>query len=149
MSTRILSPEEQEILRKNPVVAACSDKSISYTAQFKQSAVQAYAQGKRSRDIFTEAGIPLEIIGRDAPTECLRRWRRKDHELLETDGRGAHGKGGRPRKERDDLSRMNDQEKIEYLTLYTAYVDAENDFFAKARGIKRIPFRYRPGYDTK
>jgi hypothetical protein len=149
MSKRILSLEEQEILRKNPSVAACSDRSISFTGQFKQYAVQAYNQGKGSQDIFTEAGIPLEIIGHKIPKDCLKRWRKKDEILLRSDGRGIHGRGGRPRKERVDLSKMTEQEKIEYLELRCAYLNAENDFLAQVRGIKRVPFRYRPGHGTK
>jgi hypothetical protein len=149
MSRRILSPEEQEILRKNPFVAACSDRSISFTGQFKQYAVRVYNQGKRSQDIFIEAGIPLEIIGRKTPKECLRRWRKKNETLLKSDGRGTHGKGGRTRKERIDLSKMTEQEKIEYLELRCAYLNAENDFLAQVRGIKRAPFQYRPGHDMK
>lgn len=148
MNKRIITPEQQKILRNNQYVAKCSAKSITFTAEFKKYATKAYKEGKCGQEIFINAGIPLDIVGREAPKNCMRLWLKKSDGELEKDGRGKHGKSGRKRMEREDLSRMTEKEKIEYLTLYCEYMNAENDFLAKTRGIKRIPFVYRPGKDT-
>lgn len=70
-------------------------------------------------------------------------------DALEQDNRGRNkGSSGRKKKERIDESKMSDKEIIEYYKTKSAYLDAENDFFARARGIPRVaPFIYRPGPD--
>jgi hypothetical protein len=150
MSTRIFTEEEQKILRNSPHVSKCSERSMTFTPEFKAYAVHASRDERRKpQDIFITAGIPLDIIGRKAPKYCLREWLAKNPESLKRDGRGKHGnKSGRKCKERADISKMTSDEKIKYFEARIAYVDAENDFLAKARGIKRIPFAYRPGKNT-
>lgn len=137
------------LLRANPHVATCSDRSVAFTAAFKQHAVHAYREnGKGPLDIFLAAGIPIALIGPKTPQKCLHRWLAKGKEALSQDGRGRHGKSGRKRIERADLEKMPLEEQNEYLKLRIAYTDAENDFLAKLRGIKRVPFTYRPKGDT-
>lgn len=53
-------------------------------------------------------------------------------ESLLSDDRGKKATG-RPAKKHF----KNDKEKIEYLEAKIAYLDAENDFLAKLRGLKR------------
>jgi hypothetical protein len=149
MSKRIFTPEEQSMLLKNTNVASCSNKSIAFTAAFKQLAVRAYREdGRQPYEIFLSADIPPTVIGHKAPNKCLHRWLAKDETSLSQDGRGKHGKAGRRLAERSDMSKMTEREQIEYLKLRIAYTDAENDFLAKLRGIKRVPFVYRPKGDT-
>lgn len=148
MSKRIITTEEQKILQNNPYVAKCSDKSITFTAEFKKHAIKEYKEGRGKQEIFVEAGIPVDIIGKENPKSLFRLWLKKSDSELEKDGRGKHGKSGRKRMERKDLSKMSEKEQIEYLKLYCSYINAENDFLAESRGIKRIPFKYLPGKDT-
>lgn len=149
MSKRIFTKEERETLLNNPYVFKCSDKSITFTTEFKIYAVHANREGRKPQDIFITANIPLDLVGRKTPKNCLRCWLKKDVKLLGQDNRGKHGKkSGRKRKERLDTSKMTAKEKIRYLETRIAYIDAENDFLAKARGIKRVPFKYHPGGNT-
>lgn len=149
MSKRIFTTEEQALLRQSPHVATCSDRSVAFTATFKQDAVRAYREaGTGPTDIFLAAGIPLTLIGYKAPKACLHRWIAKGAALCEPDGRGKHGKTGRRPAEHSDMSKMTLKEQNDYLRLRIAYTDAENDFLAKLRGIKRVPFVYRPEGDT-
>jgi transposase-like protein len=84
--------------------------------------------------IFEEANFNLALIGRDAPNECLRRWRKiynfrgADRLSVETRGKG----GGRPRK-----NGLTDAEKIKRMEVEIAYLKAENDFLAKLRAAKK------------
>jgi len=65
----------------------------------------------------------------------LSRWRKKydsgggDYLFKE-----CRGGAGRRKKE---LIHRNDNEKMEYLETKIAYLEAENDFLAKLRGLKR------------
>ncbi len=84
--------------------------------------------------IFKEAGFGLDVISKDKARDCLKRWRkiynRKGEDGLLKEARGKQG--GRPK-----TKHRSDKETIEYLEAKVAYLDAENDFLAKLRGLKR------------
>jgi len=85
--------------------------------------------------IFEEAGFNLDTVGRERPKQCLMRWRRiyknKGKDKLTEEARGRSG--GRKKK----LEFKTKDEEIDYLKAKIAYIDAENDFLAKLRGLKR------------
>jgi len=134
MIKRIYTREEINTLSSNQHVVRCSEKSITYSTAFKELAVRQYNEkGLTSREIFERAGFDVKIIGSDSPNECVRRWRRVVDKkgvsgLVESRGRS----GGRPK-----TRVMTDKERIQYLEAKVAYMDAENDFLAKLRGLKR------------
>ena len=74
MSKRAFTKEEAEYLLKNGNIANCSERSITYSKDFKIKAVKLYEQGLTPGDIFRQAGIDLNLIGRKTPKDCLRRW---------------------------------------------------------------------------
>ncbi len=74
MHNRIFSSEEIKELSKNINVIKCSDRAISYSKRFKIKAVELYSQGLMPREIFKQEGFILEMIGKNKPKECLRRW---------------------------------------------------------------------------
>ena len=84
--------------------------------------------------IFEEAGFDLNVLGKDKPKDCLRRWKRiynqKGKKGLEEEKRGSFG--GRPK-----VKFKSQEEEIKYLKTKIAYIKAENDFLAKLRGLKR------------
>ena len=131
MSKRRFSSEQIVDLRANGNVAMCSDKAITYGKDFKGRAVKEYRdEGAAAKQIFKEAGFDLNVIGKNKPKECLRRWCRvfkiKGINGLSTETRGRGG--GRPR-----TKKLTDAKKIEYLQAKVAYLKAENDFLAKLR----------------
>ena len=67
--------EHQKLLKMNPHIEKVSEKSITYKDSFKLIAIEEYMKGKTPSEIFRQAGINPEIIGRDNPKRCLRRWR--------------------------------------------------------------------------
>lgn len=123
-------------LLSNKYVAKCSEKSITYSNDFKLEAVAQYInEGLTAREIFRMAGFSLSTIGRKQPVECLKRWKKifrsKGRKGLMAEARG--GKGGRSKKPTD----ISDAAKIERLEAEVAYLKAENDFLAKLRA-KRV-----------
>ncbi len=130
MSKIIFTKEQIEQLLKNKNVARCSERSITYGKSFKVNAVKLYEQGLTSTEIFRQARFNLDVIGKDKPKECLKRWNRiiekKGMEgLAETRGKGS---SGRPR-----TKNLSDTDKIKRLETQVAYLKAENDFLAKLR----------------
>lgn len=132
----MFTQEQIKQLSNNKNVAKCTSKSITYKTKFKLTAVKKYLEeGCSPRMIFEEAGFDLSIIGTDRADDSILRWRRKYSKTGETGlKKDNRGKCGGRKKE---LHFKNDKEKIKYLEAKIAYMDAENDFLAKLRGIKR------------
>lgn len=113
-----------------------SNKSITYSKDFKLKAVKLYnQQGLTSTEIFRQEGFDLNLIGKDKPKDCLRRWnkvyRAKGERGLTIETRGRAG--GRPKKPRD----KTEADKIKRLEAEVAYLKAENDFLAELRAKRR------------
>ena len=134
MSNRIFSQEEIKELSKNINVSKCSERSISYSKDFKIKAVRLYSEGMTSSEIFRQGGFLLEMIGLKKPKGCLRRWNKVYRTkgtaglLIEARGRG----GGRPKK-----INLSDNDRIQRLETEIAYLKAENDFLVKLRASKK------------
>lgn len=131
MSKRIFDEAQLTMLRSNKNVSRCSDRSISYSKEFKLAAVKQYnEEGLTSREIFERVGFDLDMVGRDAPKSCLKRWnktfRAKGLLGLQKENRG--GNGGRPKKQK-----LTEEERIEWLEAEVAYLRAENDFLIELR----------------
>jgi len=132
MSKRIFTKEQIEDLTRNPNVARCSEKSITYSKNFKIKAIELHnEQGLSSSEIFRQSGFNLNVIGRKIPKECLKRWK-KIYKSKGADGlsekRGTNNPNGRPK-----TKNLTDAEKIKGLEAKVAYLKAENDFLAKLR----------------
>jgi transposase-like protein len=131
MSRRTFTKEQIDEMLKNTNVSYCSDRSITYTKQFKLLAIKLYEQGLTSSEIFRRAGFELDVVGRHQPKECLSRWRElfraKGADGL-SDQRGKTGRSGRPR-----TKGITETDKIKRLEAEVAYLKAENDFLAKLR----------------
>jgi len=84
MSKRIFSQEEQRILKHNPYVLKVSEKSITYTDEFKTHFIAEYNKGKSPRIIFEEAGFDVEIIGIKRVDCASSRWKKayKEHGVM-------------------------------------------------------------------
>jgi transposase-like protein len=137
MSKRIFNEDQIRELLANPNVSRCSDKSITYSKTFKVLAVKKYYEGGYSPNmIFKEAGFNKQVIGKDAPNQCLRRWKKiyrsQGEGKLRVETRGKHNKGGRPK-----MKGLTDAEKIKRMEIEIAYLKAEKDFFMKLRAAKK------------
>ena len=52
-----------ELLKKNPYIAKISEKSITYSDEFKRLFIEEYLKGKTHKAIFAEFGFDVEILG--------------------------------------------------------------------------------------
>ena len=133
MSKRIFTPEQIANLLKNKNVSKCSEKSITYSKEFKLSAIKMYDEGFGCSEIFRKAGFDPSLVGANNPKACLLRWRRSNSRHgnagLMNDGRG---RTGRPK-----TRGLSDADQIKRLKIEVAYLKAENDFLAKLRAKKR------------
>lgn len=137
MSKRRFSQAQIIELQANPNIERCSDKSISYSKEFKILAVKKYyEEGYSPTMIFKEAGLDPGLIGEGVPGDSLQRWRRvyatKGSPGLIREARGGSHKGGRPK-----TKGLTDSDRIKRMEIEIAYLKAENDFLAKLRAAKK------------
>lgn len=125
--------EECLELRKNPNVAKCSQKAVTYSKEFKLRAVKQYIdEGISSNEIFRLAGFDRNVIGKNIPKDRISDWkhlyRLYGEGGLSNDRRGKHSNSGRPK-----TKGLTEKEKLERLEAQVAYLKAENDFLKQLR----------------
>jgi transposase len=150
MKRRRYTKKEQQELQQNKNVLSCTDKTITYSEDFKRFVLKRYYEdGNSPRDLFAEQGFPESIVDSEIPRSALKTWRKtygEAYEKLSLTSLKGKG-GGRPPKSYD-VSTMTDQEKLAYYEAKVAYIEKENDFLAQARGLKRwLPFDRVAGKD--
>ena len=131
MAKRIFSAEDRAALIKNRNVLRVSPSSITFTPEFKVRAVYlCLERGKLPHQVFEEAGFDLDMIGRDNPHRCLRRWRatyEQRGELgLRKDSRGRRPKNGRK------VAEISLSERLRRAEERIRYLESENDLLKNA-----------------
>ena len=131
----MFTQEQINKLLENENVSKCTSKSITYKNEFKLMAINEYYKNGHSPNmIFKKAGFDLNIIGKHRPKECLQNWRRVHKKNGEKEFK-KENRGGSGRRKK--LEFKTKEEEIEYLKTKIAYIEAENDFLAKLRGLKK------------
>lgn len=74
MSKITFSKEAIEKPKRNPYVKRVSDKSITYSDEFKRMFIEKYLRGNTPRTIFIEAGFDVEVIGIKRYEQATARW---------------------------------------------------------------------------
>jgi len=135
MSKNIYNEFQIKELEKNPNVLSASERSISYSPEFKLKAVMDYKSGKIPTQIFIEQGFDLDMIGKEQPKRCLKRWRdsyeRFGEEGFLTERRGK-GSTGRP-----SSKHLSMEERLKKAEARIKFLEAENDFLKKLEELER------------
>lgn len=74
MSKITFSEEQIKLLQENPCVKRISDKSITYTDEFKRFFIEEYLKGNSPKSIFQNAGFDISIIGVKRYEQAAGRW---------------------------------------------------------------------------
>ena len=133
MSKIIFTDKQIKVLAKNPNVSRVSDKSITYSEEFKNKFIVENSKGILPRKIFEENGFDIEIIGLKRIEQSAARWRKKyaDMGVLGLkDSRTSNS--GRPL-----LRELTAQEEIERLKSKISLLEIENEFLKKLDEIER------------
>lgn len=143
MSKKLYSEFQMKELKKNSNITSVSERSISYSPKFKISAVKENKNGKTPSQIFIEHGFDLEMIGKDQPKRCLRRWRetfeRYGEEGFLSERRGK-GSTGRP-----SSNSLSPEEQLKKAEARIKFLEAENDFLKKLEVLERQALK-KKGY---
>ena len=131
MSNKIFTIEEQEKLRVNPYVKNVTDKSITYTEEFREYFINQYNQGKLPKEIFKEAGFDINILGNDRIKSNTKRFK-KMSERIEGFKDTRDENSGRPLKRE-----LTDEEKIVKLKEENLKLKQQLEFLKKMEFLAR------------
>jgi hypothetical protein len=81
MSNKIFTIEEREKLRVNPYVKNVTDKSITYTEEFREYFINQYNLGKLPKEIFKEAGFDINILGNERIKSNTKRFKKMSERI--------------------------------------------------------------------
>jgi putative transposase len=76
MSKKHFNKNEQEQLENNPFVVRVSDKSITYSDEFKRLFIEQYLLGCLPREIFETNGFNVDVLGIKRVEQCADRWKK-------------------------------------------------------------------------
>ncbi|MFH7819150.1 IS3 family transposase [Neobacillus thermocopriae] len=76
MSKITFSSKEINMLQKNPNVQRVSERSITYTDDFKNRFIDEYQAGKFPRQIFEENGFDVDVIGIKRIEQSAHGWKK-------------------------------------------------------------------------
>ena len=131
MSNKIFSIEEQEKLRVNPYVKNVTDKSITYTEEFREYFINQYKQGKLPKEIYKEAGFDINILGNKRIKSNTNRFK-KMSERIEGFKDSREENSGRPLKHE-----LTDEEKIVKLKEENLKLKQQLEFLKKMEFLAR------------
>lgn len=133
MSKIIFTLENIKILQNNPNVLKVSEKTITYSDEFKRVFIEDYLKGKRPRAIFQDAGFDINIIGIKRCEQSAARWIKaynKDGIIALRDTRKESS--GRPR-----ISELSQEEVIQRQEARIKLLEQQVNLLKKADMIER------------
>lgn len=123
MSSSKFTPEEMQLLREHPYIIEVSPRKACLSREFKEIVWNEMQKGRNIYEIFTEYGLPCDILGKtriDGMKSVIRR-------------EGKNGKGFRDvhSLEYQDTGFKSPEKEIEVLKMKLAYKDQEIEFLKK------------------
>lgn len=132
MKRKPYTVQEKEILLQSMAIENIANSSATYTKEFKLYAVGEYLSGKTPLEIFIEAGVDIDILGREQPQRCLSRWL-KIHRTYGPNGLLQENRGvnstGRPSKKE-----LSIEEKYEKTLKENEILKMQVEYLKKLRG---------------
>lgn len=127
-----ISKEDVEKLRQNTYVLRATEWTVSFTPEFKRIAYSEYYKGKSMRQIFTESGIDVGIIG----DKRLQNFRNKLLKKVNADSNFEDGRKANSRKEPQSTEAQM-AKRIRELEHRNAYLEQENEFLKKIQSLEK------------
>ena len=123
MSNILFDEEQQKQLRANHWVKSVTEKSISFTEDFKIHFINEYNLGKLPKQIFKDCGFDINMLGDKRIEQCTARFKKQNKRIegfhdtrTNNSGRGL-GKELSIDEENELLKKQNAklQQELEFL----------------------------------
>ena len=128
-TTKRIPKEYVEKLKEHPYVERVTERSISYTPEFKRIAYEEYCSGKNIRNVFKDAGFDVELLG----TSRINSFRERITASAESNPEFEDQRKSSSRKELNTEAQM--AKRIRELEHLNAYLEQENEFLKKIRSV--------------
>lgn len=127
LSKIIFTPEQINLLSTNKYVKSISEKAITYTNEFKIQFIADTNNGKTAIEIFKDAGLDPQILGKKRIHTAKKRWTKayKEHGVSGLNDT-RKGNSGRPRK-----TELTDKDIIAKQQAQIEYLKQENELLKK------------------
>ena len=125
MSNILFDEEQQKQLRTNHWVKSVTEKSISFTEDFKVYFINEYNLGKLPKQIFKDAGFDINMLGDKRIEQCTARYKRQNKRIEGFHDTRANNSGRRMGKE------LSIDEENELLKKQNAKLQQELEFLKK------------------
>ena len=125
MSNILFDEEQQKQLRANHWVKTVTEKSISFTEDFKVYFINEYNLGKLPKQIFKDAGFDINMLGDKRIEQCTARYKRQNKRIEGFHDTRANNSGRRIGKE------LSIDEENELLKKQNAKLQQELEFLKK------------------
>lgn len=135
MGIHYFTEEQIELLSNNKYVVKVSNKSITYSDEFKLLFLSEYNKGFTPKEIFEKYGFPYSVLGEKRISNCVHRWKEqsiRDEGLSDT----RKFNTGRPREKN-----LTSEEQIEKLKHRILILEQENTYLKKIRLIEKAASR--------
>lgn len=131
MSNILFDEEQQKQLRANHWVKSVTEKSISFTEDFKVYFINEYNLGKLPKQIFKDAGFDINMLGDKRIEQCTTRYKRQNKRIEGFHDTRANNSGRRIGKE------LSIDEENELLKKQNAKLQQELEFLKKMEYLAR------------
>ncbi len=131
MSNILFDDEQQKQLRANHWVKSVTEKSISFTEDFKVYFINEYNLGKLPKQIFKDAGFDINMLGDKRIEQCTARYKRQNKRIEGFHDTRANNSGRRVGKE------LSIDEENELLKKQNAKLQQELEFLKKMEFLAR------------
>lgn len=131
MSNILFDEEQQKQLRANHWVKSVTEKSISFTEDFKVYFINEYNLGKLPKQIFKDAGFDINMLGDKRIEQCTARYKRQNKRIEGFHDTRANNSGRRIGKE------LSIDEENELLKKQNAKLQQELEFLKKMEYLAR------------
>lgn len=131
MSNILFNDEQQKQLRANHWVKSVTEKSISFTEDFKVYFINEYNLGKLPKQIFKDAGFDINMLGDKRIEQCTARYKRQNKRIEGFHDTRANNSGRRVGKE------LSIDEENELLKKQNAMLQQELEFLKKMEFLAR------------
>lgn len=131
MSNILFNDEQQKQLRTNRWVKSVTEKSISFTEDFKVHFINEYNLGKLPKQIFKDAGFDINMLGDKRIEQCTARYKRQNKRIEGFHDTRANNLGRRVGKE------LSIEEENELLKKQNAKLQQELEFLKKMEFLAR------------
>ena len=131
MSNILFDEEQQKQLRANHWVKSVTEKSISFTEDFKVYFINEYNLGKLPKQRFKDAGFDINMLGDKRIEQCTARYKRQNKRIEGFHDTRANNSGRRIGKE------LSIDEENELLKKQNAKLQQELEFLKKMEYLAR------------